>query len=74
MVPNSATHHIVNLGDGRSKLNWQKMFKCRGSFSYMFFKVAVLKNFANFTGKHLCCSFFLMKLQVFRHRCFPVKF
>ena len=54
MVPNSATHHIVNLSDGRSKLNWQKMFKCRASFSYMFFKVAVLKNFADFTGKHLC--------------------
>ena len=24
---------------------------------------AVLKNFAIFTGKHLCCSLFLLKLQ-----------
>ena len=27
----------------------------------MFFKISVLKNFANFTGKHLCLSFFLIK-------------
>ena len=29
-------------------------------------KKGVLKNFANFTGKHLCWSLFLIKLQVFR--------
>ena len=29
-------------------------------------KKAFLKNFAIFTGKHLCWSLFLMKLQVFR--------
>ena len=45
-------------------------------------KKFVLKNFANFTGKHLCecflikwwpsaCKFFKKKLQ---HKCFPVKF
>ena len=40
----------------------------------MFFKIAVLKNFANFTGKHVCCSlpqtrnFIKERLQ---HRCFP---
>ena len=28
----------------------------------MFFKTGVLKNFANFTGKQLCWSFFLRKL------------
>ena len=38
-----------------------------------------LKNFANFTGKHLCWSFFSMKLQVFCQSffsgvCFLVKF
>ena len=32
----------------------------------MFFKIGVLKNFTNFTGKHL--------LKRFQHRCFPVKF
>ena len=29
-------------------------------------KIDVLKNFANFTGKHLCWSLFLIKLQVFK--------
>ena len=49
----------------------------------MFFKIGVLKNFANFTGKHLleslfikaaglkACNFNKKRLQ---HRCFPVKF
>ena len=32
----------------------------------MFFKVAVLKNFAIFTGKHLCWSLFLIKYPAFR--------
>ena len=32
----------------------------------MFFKKVVLKHFTNLTGKHLCWSFFLMKLQVCR--------
>ena len=37
---------------------------------------AVLKNFANFTGKHLSCSHFVIKLREKRlqHRCFPPKF
>ena len=36
----------------------------------------ILKNLANFTGKHLCWSLFLIKLQAFKvqHRCFPMKF
>ena len=29
----------------------------------MFFKVGVLKNLANFTGKPFCWSLFLIKLQ-----------
>ena len=29
-------------------------------------KKGVLKNFVNFTGKHLCWSLFLIKLQAFR--------
>ena len=33
------------------------------SRSQMLFKINVLSSFANFTGKHLCCSLFLIKLQ-----------
>ena len=50
----------------------------------MFFKIDVLKNFADFTRKSLCWSLLLIKLQTFRpatllkgglqHRCFAVKF
>ena len=32
----------------------------------MFFKIAALKNFAIFAGKHLGWSLFLIKLQTFR--------
>ena len=42
---------------------------CRSSRLQMFFKIGVLKNFAIFTGKHLCWSLFLIKWQAFR--CFP---
>ena len=42
------------------------MRKYRSSRSQMFFKIGILKHFANFTGKHLCWSFFLMKLQALR--------
>ena len=31
--------------------------------SQMFFEIGVLKNFANFTVKHLCWSLFLIKFQ-----------
>ena len=35
----------------------------------MYFKIgSVLKNFANFTGKHRCWSLFLIKLQAFMAR------
>ena len=45
-------------------------------------KLGFLKNFVNSTGKHLCCSLFLIKLQTsynsitkrLQHWCFPVKF
>ena len=51
----------------------------RSNRSQTFFKMDALKNFANFTGKKLCWSPFLIKLQTFKkrlqqHRCFPVKF
>ena len=34
----------------------------------------VLRNFAKFTGKHLCQSLFLNKVAGLWHRCFPVNF
>ena len=53
-------------------------------FSELFCKKAVLKNFANFTGKHLCESLFVNKVVGLRpatllkkrlwHRRFPVNF
>ena len=39
----------------------------------MSYKKGVLRNFAKFTGKHLCQSLFLLKKRL-RHRCFPVNF
>ena len=42
----------------------------RSSHFQTFFKIAVLKNFAIFTGKHLCWCLFVIKRH--RHRCFPV--
>ena len=44
----------------------------RSSRSQMFFKISFLKNFTMFTGKHLCWSLFLVKLQSLQHGCFPV--
>ena len=38
----------------------------KSSRSQIFLKTGVLKKFANFTGKHLCWSLFLIKFQVFR--------
>ena len=40
-------------------------------------KKSVLKNFAKFTGKHLCRSLFFNKALLKKklwHRCFPVNF
>ena len=37
-------------------------------------KKGILKNFANFTGKHLCWSLYLIKLQAWGHRYYSVKF
>ena len=56
----------------------------RSRRSQMFFKIGVLKNFANYTGEYLCWSLFLIKLQPLRPTtllkrdfstgCFLVKF
>ena len=60
--------------------NWVKI---RSSHQRCSVKRGVLKNFAKFTGKHMCWSLCLIKLQTWRpatllkmrlqHRCFPVK-
>ena len=60
--------------------HFQISTRFKSSRSHVFFKIGVvLKNFAIFTGKHLCLSLFLIKLQGFnfikkglQHRCFPV--
>ena len=50
----------------------------RNSRSQMIFKIGFLKNFANFTEKHLCQILFLVRLHAFKkrlqYRCFCVKF
>ena len=43
---------------------WERNYK--NSRSQMFFKKSVLKNFASFTGKGLCWSLLLIKLQIRR--------
>ena len=43
-----------------------KNCKPRKKLQEVFFKKTVLKNFAIFTGKHLCWSLFIIKLKVFR--------
>ena len=63
------------------------MFKFRSSHrrcSVCTVKKGVLRNFAKFTGKHLCQSLFLNKVAGLKpatllkkrlwHRCFPVNF
>ena len=57
---NSLTANIPNYAN--SKIG-TKCVITRSSRSQIFFKIGVLKDFANFTGKHLCCSLFLIKLQ-----------
>ena len=46
----------------------RQVFTVRSSHSQMFFKIGILKKFADITGKHLCWSLSLIKLQAFRKR------
>ena len=59
---------IARKKDIRNILLLQTNDKYRGSCSQMFFKISVLKNFTNFTGKHLCW------ILIFNKVTFPVKF
>ena len=44
--------------------------KSKSSRSQMFFEINSIKNFAIFTGKHLCWGLFSIKLQAFRPATF----
>ena len=48
----------------------------RSSLSQMLFKVDVLKNFINFTGKHQCSNLFLINFikKRLQHKCFLAKY
>ena len=56
-----------------SKNNIIDDWQVRSSHQRCFIKRGVIKNFAKFTGKHLCQSLFFKK-KGFWHRCFPIKF
>ena len=58
MILNKALAQILQL---RAKFDVIMSRKFRSSRSQMFFKIGVVKYSASFTGKHLCCSFFLIK-------------
>ena len=48
----------------------------KSSHSQIFFRIGVLRNFAMFTGKHMCWSLILIKLQVLKNisdGCFCLK-
>ena len=60
---------IFLKADGRTMTSlFQYWF--RSSRLQQFFKICVLKKFAMFTGKRLCWSFLLSKLQIFRPATF----
>ena len=65
-------------------LYYSRIERFRSSLSEVFCLKGVLRNFAKFTGKHLCQSLFFNKVAGLRpvtllkkrlwHRCFPVNF
>ena len=64
------SHRDVNVNKTLKAVNFSGSISVvhypvtRSSHSQMFFKIGALKNVAKFTGKHLCQSLFLIKLQV----------
>ena len=52
----------------REWLMFSVLMFIRSSHLYMFFEIVVLKDFANFTEKHLYWSLFLTKLQAWKKR------
>ena len=57
-------------------INSQYLLIDRSSRLQMFFEIVVVRKSANFTGKHLCWSLFLIIFikKRLQHRYFPVKF
>ena len=85
VILRSEAHFFLNPWDFSIRNIWMLIVNSKMSpllhkkldYSQMFFKIGVLKNFANFTVKHLCWSLFLIKLQAkkrLQHRCCPVVF
>ena len=62
--------NLVFIADIRtslcSELLWKQELKLRSSHWNSYVKKGFLRNFANFIGKHLCRSLFLIGLQAFR--------
>ena len=52
------------------RCNSEPLKKSKSSRSQLFFELSRIKNFAIFTGKHLCSGLFLIKLQAFRPATF----
>ena len=65
--------HLETLTANKAATSHDSQTNNRSNHSQMFFKIGVLKNFANFTGKHPCqdlpqaCNFIKERLQ---YRCF----
>ena len=63
----SETSGFLTFSGGIEKDQWHETGQClcipcfQSSRSQMFFKKSDLKNFTIFTGKHLCCSLFIIK-------------
>ena len=64
---------LKDLWQAKYRNNWCKIIAntIRSSRPEVFCKKGVLRNFAKFTGKHLCLSLFFNKVLAW---CFPVNF
>ena len=88
IIPPSSNVYVVNSEQCHCRLGSLNLFICKNQGLVqrqtpdVFCKKDFLKISSNFTGKQLCWSLFLIKLQacIFikkdsgRRRCFPVKF
>ena len=64
----------VNGKEVSQLYKWKfNVYEVRSSCSVILFKIGVLKNFANLTGKHLCQSRFFNKTAGLRHVIFLKK-
>ena len=63
--------HILQWTLGYTALLKKWQLNDQNEPTEVFYKKAVLKYFAIFTGKHLCWSLKFIKMRL-QHRCFPV--